>query len=126
MSASVPSGSPTGGSVFAAEPGKADLAELIAGAVAAHPSVARLDAGHFGEIATPLPGRRVVGVRVSDAGGTVEVAVVLWLTAPIPALVGELRELVRAVAGGVAVDVQVTDVLTADDADDPAAGAGSR
>lgn len=94
------------------DPGTEDLAETIARALIAHPSVARLGAGRFGEVATALPGRRVVGVRTGAPGDTVEVAVVLWLIEPIPVLVAELRALVHAVAGRVPVDVQVVDVLT--------------
>jgi hypothetical protein len=89
-----------------------DLAETIARALVAHPAVVRLDAGHFGDVATALPGRRVVGVRTGPPGGAVEVGVVLWLMAPIPALVGQLRLLVRELTGPVPVDVQVVDVLT--------------
>jgi hypothetical protein len=89
-----------------------DLAETIARTLIAHPSVARLGAGRFGEVATALPGRRVVGVRTGAPGDTVEVAVVLWLIEPIPVLVAELRALVHTVAGREPVDVQVVDVLT--------------
>ncbi|UVS78025.1 hypothetical protein [Actinokineospora sp. UTMC 2448] len=86
-----------------------DIADRLAAAVLAHPAVVRLDGGPFGTVATALPGRRVVGVGV-DARGGVEVAVVLTADRPIPAVTAELRELVRGVAGGVPVDVHVSDV----------------
>ena len=45
-----------------------DPAELVAAAVRAVPGVVRLDGGVLGEVATHLPGRRVVGVRTGDRG----------------------------------------------------------
>jgi hypothetical protein len=94
-----------------------DPAETIARALVAHPAVARLDVGHYGDVATSLPGRRVVGVRTGAPGAAVEIAVVLWLIEPIPVLVGQLRSLVTRLAGPVAVDIQVVDVLTEADLD---------
>ncbi|WP_158894393.1 hypothetical protein [Amycolatopsis anabasis] len=92
----------------------AGLAEAIADAVLAHPSVAGMDAGKLGTIATHLPGRRVSGVRVAEAGDRVEISVVLRLGARIPQQGEELRRLVRTIAGDVTVDVTVTDIVTAD------------
>ena len=101
------------------------LADRIGAAVCAHPSVARLDGGPFGTVSTALPGRRVVGVAVRGAVGGpgedgvssggrgvtgVEVSVVLRADRPIPPVLAELRDLVRAEAGPVAVDVHVSDV----------------
>ena len=40
-------------------------AELVAAAVLACPEVAGLHGGRFGEVATYLPGRRVIGVRIT-------------------------------------------------------------
>ena len=93
------------------------LAQRIAELVAAHPAVVRLDGGTFGAVATHLPGRRLLGVRVDEHGGPVEVAVVLSLAAPIPEIVAQLRARVAAVAGGRPVDVTVSDVV------DPGPGA---
>ncbi|WP_231974135.1 hypothetical protein [Pseudonocardia sp. HH130630-07] len=95
------------------EPGA--LAELVADTVAAHPSVARLDGGLFGAVATWLPGRRLVGVHVGGPGEPVEVAVVLTLDRPIPATVAALRRSVAPLVDGVPVDVTVSDVEIAGD-----------
>ncbi|MCE0766082.1 hypothetical protein LWC35_24715 [Pseudonocardia kujensis] len=89
-----------------------ELARRVAERVAAHPAVVRLDGGIFGAVATYLPGHRLVGVRVDEHGGPVEVAVVLSLAAPIPEVVAQLRARVAAVAGGRPVDVTVSDVVT--------------
>lgn len=86
------------------------LAELVADAVTAHPSVARLDGGAFGTVATYLPAGRLVGVHVGRPGEPVEIAVVLRLDRPIPDVVASLRTTVRALCDGASVDVTVADV----------------
>jgi hypothetical protein len=88
------------------------LADLVAEAVLAHPSVLRLHGGDFGVTASHLPGRKVVGVRVGEAGERIEVAVVLRLDRPLPDIVADLRSRVREVAGAVKVDITVSDVVT--------------
>ncbi|GAA4703467.1 hypothetical protein GCM10023215_48750 [Pseudonocardia yuanmonensis] len=88
-----------------------ELARRVAELVAAHPAVVRLDGGLYGAVATHLPGRRLLGVRVDEHGGPVEVAVVLSLAAPIPEVVAQLRARVAAVTGGRPVDVTVSDVV---------------
>jgi hypothetical protein len=93
-----------------------ELSETIERAVLAHPSVARLDGGQFGSVASYLAGRRVIGVRTEAYGDPVELAVVLWLGRPIPDVVTELRALVRSVAGGVPVDITVSDLQLEEDA----------
>lgn len=80
-----------------------DVAEDVEAALLAHPEVARLD----GAIASYLPGRRVLGVRV---GTRVEVAVVLRTGRPIGEVVPELRSRVAGVAGAAPVDVVVADL----------------
>lgn len=92
------------------EPAPAALAELVADAVAAHPSVARLHGGTFGAVATWLPGRRLVGVHVGGPGEPVEIGVVLTLDRPIPATVASLRRTLTPLVGGTAIDVTVADV----------------
>lgn len=110
-------------------PDPAVLAELVADAVTAHPSVVRLDGGAFGAVATFLPARRLVGVHVGRPGEPVEIAVVLRLDRPIPDVVASLRTTVRALCAGVPVDVTVADVQLPgepDPADDePATPPGS-
>ncbi|MFD4264555.1 hypothetical protein [Rhodococcus sp. NPDC058481] len=82
---------------------------MIADAVLAVPGVAGLHGGMFGEVATYLPGRRVLGVALGDDSCAVHISV------RYPANVVETAERVRAslaplVAGP--VDVTVEDVLT--------------
>lgn len=96
-------------------PDPAVLAEVIAQRVAEHPSVAGLDGGPFGTVASYLPGRRVVGVRVDETDGSVQLAVVLRLGDPLPQVVAELRQRVTGVAGPVPVDVLVADLRTAEE-----------
>lgn len=87
------------------------LADLVAEVVLGHPDVVRLDAGKFGPIASPLPGRKVIGVRASEAGDPVEIAVVLRLTKPLTEIATELRTRVQTVAGAVPVDIVISDVV---------------
>jgi hypothetical protein len=87
------------------------LAERVAAAVRAHPSVAGLHGGTFGDLATHLPGRRLVGVRLGAAGDPVELGVVLRLDRPIPGVVRSLRRLVSGLCAGAPVDITVGDVV---------------
>ncbi|WP_233576366.1 hypothetical protein [Saccharopolyspora rhizosphaerae] len=89
-------------------------AEELADQVLAHPSVARLHGGAFGEIASYYPGRRLTGVRLRE-DGTVEVGVVLRLDRPLPETVADLRDALAQRWGGTPVDVHVCDVETAED-----------
>lgn len=96
------------------------LAERIADQLRGHPAVAGLHGGPFGSICSYLPGQQVVGVRIDPDRMVVQVAVVLWLDAPLPQLAAELRSRVAAVAGPVAVDVTIADVIPAPRRADPA------
>ena len=96
----------------------AQRAEQVAAAVLAHPAVARLHAGPYGTIASYLPGRRVDGVRIAEDGSSVELAVVVELTAvgpgrSIPAVAEQLRAAVRELTGDVRVDVLIVDLVNA-------------
>ena len=91
-------------------------AEELSDRLLAHPSVARLHGGQYGEIATYLPGRRVTGVRVGER--TVEVAVVLRLDRPLPPVLAELRAELADAVGGMPLDITVADVVA------PEEGAG--
>lgn len=93
-------------------PGGPADADGIARTAREHPCVVRLDGGPFGVIATPLPGRTVVGVRAVGSGEPVEVGVVVRPDRPLPELVTEIRDSVRALLGAVPVDITVADVAT--------------
>jgi hypothetical protein len=93
------------------------LADAVAAAVLAHPGVARLSGGAFGTIASYLPGRRVLGVRLPlEDTDPVQIAVVARMGVPLPRLAEELGAAVAAVVGPVAVDVTVADVEAAEHA----------
>ena len=91
----------------AAEPAP-DPAEVIAAAVLATQGVEALHPGAFGEVATYLPGRRVVGVRLRDPG--CEVHVTLAWGAPVLATSDSVRAAVAALGTGGPIDVVVEDV----------------
>lgn len=82
--------------------------DVVAAAAVACPLVARLSAGRFGEVASYLPGRRVLGVRVG--ADRVQVNVVAWY-GPTTAEIGDqVRAAVHRVTGGCPVDVVIDDV----------------
>lgn len=98
-------------------PGQSDpgrLAEAVAVVVRAHPAVVDLDGGPFGVVASYLPGRRVVGVRIAEPLDPVEVSVVVRLGIPLPRLATELRRVISAVTGPRAIDLIVNDVIVDD------------
>jgi len=82
--------------------------ELIALTVQACPLVAGLHGGAFGEVATYLPGRRVVGVRVGDA--RVEIHVVGRYPASMAQIAGQIRNAIVGLSGAAVVDVTIEDV----------------
>ncbi|MFJ7213494.1 hypothetical protein [Amycolatopsis sp. NPDC098790] len=86
-------------------------AARIAAAVLAVPGVAGLHGGRFGEIATLVPPRRVVGVRVRDDDITIA------LTARYPLVAADVAAQVRAAAG---VRGRPVHVVIADLTDQPA------
>ena len=101
-------------------PAPAALADAIAQRVLDHPAVAHLHGGPFGTVASYLPGRRVVGVRVDETDGSVDLSVVLWVGVPLRQAVADLRRVVGEVAGPVVVNVTVADLhSTEDDASEP-------
>lgn len=114
--------------------GAAVLAERVAAAVTAHPEVAGLHGGRFGDITTYLPGRRLSGVRIGAEGEPVQVGVVLHPIRPIPEVVRLLRRDVSALCGGAAVDITVADIALPGDGpagdgpagDGPTGGRGAR
>ena len=88
----------------------ATVAEQVAAAVAAHPAVAALHRGIYGDVMTYLPGRRLVGVRIGEGDEPVEVAVVVRADRPIPEVVRSLRQEVSRLCGGAPVDITVADI----------------
>lgn len=87
-----------------------DLAEAVMRAVQAHPAVARLDGGAFGVVATYLPGRRIVGVRVPQDDSPLEISVVMRTGHRIPDAACDIRSLVRGIVGDIPVDLTITDL----------------
>lgn len=83
-------------------------AEQIAAATVAVPGVAGLHGGDFGEIATYLPGERVAGVTVGDAG--VRVHITVYSDQDVRDVADAVRRDVKAATGLKAV-VTVEDVV---------------
>lgn len=86
----------------------ASPADAVAAAVVACPNVARLSGGALGEVATYLPGRRVLGVRVDD--DAVQVHIVGRYGPTVDEIAAEVRAAVRAVLGARPVAVGVDDL----------------
>ncbi|MFC7344303.1 hypothetical protein [Saccharopolyspora griseoalba] len=85
----------------------------VAEQVLAHPSVARLHGGRFGEIASYLPGDKVVGVRLPE-DAPAEIGVALRMDRPLQETAEELRAQLSEQLGR-PVDVVVSDVVTDDE-----------
>lgn len=83
-------------------------AAQIAAATLAVPGVADLHGGAFGEVATYLPGDRVVGVTVGDADARVHITV--YSDQDVRAVAAAVRRVVEAATGLKAV-VTVEDVV---------------
>lgn len=86
----------------------AEPADRVAAVVRAVPGVADLHPGMFGEVGTYLPGRRIPGVRITDAGADVHVTV--YFDTAVRDVAAQVRSAVNAVIGG-AVNVTVEDVI---------------
>ena len=85
--------------------------DAIAAATLACPAVAGLHEGGNRAVATYLPGRRVVGVRVEDR--RVLVSVVLACGFSVRSIEAGVRSALAPHVGGRRVDVHVADVETA-------------
>jgi hypothetical protein len=83
-------------------------AEAIAAAVQDIPSVAALGGGGVTQVATFLPGKRVVGVRVGE--NTVEVHVTARYGVPLHDLAESVRAAAALHAGGLPVNVSIDDL----------------
>jgi uncharacterized alkaline shock family protein YloU len=90
----------------------ADL-EAVAAAALGCPLISGLTGGRFGEVATYLPGRRLLGVREVD--GTIEIHVVAKWGTPLPEVAEVVRAAVAAHAGAQPVVVFVDDIEVPDD-----------
>jgi len=87
--------------------------DAIAAATLACPAIAGLHEGGTRAVATYLPGRRVVGVRVEPR--RVVVSVLLTSGFSVRVLDGQVRSALAPHVGGRDVDVYVADVQTAAD-----------
>ena len=96
-----------------------DVDSLAAAAVAC-PAVARLHPGGTKFVATYLPGRRIVGVRVDD--DRVLVSTVLSRGASVSALENQVRGALSPLVGGRQIDVHVADVDIGEPPEAPPAG----
>ena len=94
--------------------------DAVTTAVAACPVVAGLAGGSFGEVATYLPGRRLLGVRL--AGEELEIHVVARWGTPLPEVADAVRTAVSPLVGGRAVTVFIDDIEVPD-ASQPVASA---
>ena len=83
-------------------------ADDVAAAVLACPLVVSLSGGRLGEVATYLPGRRVTGVRIGEAGITVHVVAAYGPTCAQVA--AQVRQALQTVAGGLPVTVGIDDL----------------
>lgn len=90
--------------------------DAVAAAVRACPGVSDLYAGRFAEVATYLPGRRVLGVVVAD--GTLTVQVRSRWAVPADALLREIDSAVARLLHGHKLRVVVGDVDDPPAADD--------
>ncbi len=82
--------------------------DAVAAAVSGCPLVAGMSGGRFGEVATYLPGRRLVGVRLQ--GEELELHVVARWGTPLPDVADAVRRAVAGVAGGRPVTVYIEDI----------------
>lgn len=80
----------------------------IAAAVVACPLVARLHGGRYGHVATYLPGRRVLGVRLTDTELAIHVAARYPST--MAAVAGQVRDAVADLADGLPIAVAIDDL----------------
>lgn len=82
--------------------------DRVAAAALGCPLIADLTGGRFGEVATYLPGRRLVGVRAVD--GEIEIHVVARWGAPLPDVAQAVRAAVSPHVGATPVAVFIDDI----------------
>lgn len=94
-----------------ASPGSGEIdVDAVAATVTALPEVEALAATGRVPVATYLPGRRVLGVRVDE--GSVTVAVVGAPRTPVAAIAAAVRRGLAPLVGARRVDVHVEDLAT--------------
>ncbi len=91
-----------------AAPAEGELADTVAAAARAVPGVFDLHSGTFGEVASYLPGRRVIGVRLTPQ--RCEVHVVVTSGTPVLEIASTVQTVVAALVG-TPVDVTVEDIV---------------
>lgn len=79
--------------------------DTIDAIVRAVPGVADLHSGMFGEIATHLAGRKVIGIRIGYSA--IDVHITAWAGTPVRETAAAVRAAVAAEFPGMAVDVTV-------------------
>jgi len=94
--------------------------DSLAAAVVACPAVARLHPGGTKFVATYLPGRRVVGIRVED--DRVLVSTVLSQGASVRTLDTQVRGALASLVDGRQIDVHVADIDTGEALEVPTPG----
>ena len=82
--------------------------ERVAAAALGCAVIADLTGGRFGEVATYLPGRRILGVRSVD--GEIELHVVARWDIPLPDVADAVRAAVAPYVDGMPVAVFVDDI----------------
>jgi len=82
--------------------------DVVAAAALGCPLIAGLTGGGLGEIATYLPGRRLLGVRIVD--DEVEIHVVAHWGSPLPDVAEAVRAAVAPYVGPLAVGIFVDDI----------------
>ncbi len=87
--------------------------EVVAAAALGCPLVANLTGGRFGEVATYLPGRRILGIRAGD--GEIEIHVVARWGGSLPDVADAVRAAVATRAAGMPVAVFIDDIEVPDE-----------
>lgn len=90
-------------------------AQAVADAAQACPDVARLSGGVFGEVATYLPGGRIVGVR--DNGVAVEVRIVARWGRSLPEIGEQVRHAIQPLVGTASILIFVDEIDAPDRSD---------
>lgn len=93
-------------------PVQTELVDVLAAAVLGVEGVAALHGGMFGEAATYLPGRRVLGVQLTEH--TAEVHLVVRYGRDVHAVAAAVRAVAAPLVPGGVVDVAVEDVAVED------------